>query len=403
MADQQKKPRDIKDLKARLGRTVAPGQQKAGIVAPGGVVPPGVMPPGMGGVPGAAPGIPAPVLPSGAPVAVPPFMQPPKQKAQSNDPFAAAPASAAAHGPREVRIVVDERAVADSEASKRKRGRTMIILGIGAALGLAVGYGAGNTMSDRNLYNLAVRDGKDILHAIDESSDTVLRAKRLIDSAVSRASPRGGGAAAVDYEAIESLRALKKPFDAGAFARRRYNAFQPATVDGLFAYYNDVILLWEKFQTLAARTLPANNRTTLNQAAQAATDLATTQYGIVPMKQGDVFASGMVVVNMPQAQQGEEGLPAKLMVSSRQGGQQVEKTRYTGAEDQNLAQSPANFVILIDTQSSVGILGRQASAFAEYRLLLLDIKRLMDEAVEVQGRLVRELGEIAKLEEVFTL
>ena len=411
MADQQKKPRDIKDLKARLGRTVVPGQQPkgpGGLPAPAIPAPMGGVMPGVGGVvpppavrppPGAGPApIPAPVLPSGAPVAVPPFMQPQRQQrpATSNNPFAPGQASA---GPREVRLVIDERPVDDSEVGRRRRSRVLLLVGIGLLLGAAIGYFSGDTMSSRKLYNVAVRDGKDIYHTVEESSGTVDRAKRLIDSAVTKASPRGGGQAAVDYEAIEGLRALKKPLDASSFARRHYKAFNPTTVDALFEYYNNVNLLWEKFQTLAARTLPAANRTELNRAAQAATDLATTQYGIVPVVQNEVFASGLVVVNMPTAAEGQEGLPTKLMVSSTPNGRQFEKTRFTG-EDQDITENPSQYVVLVDTASSIGILGRQASAFAEYRALLVDIKRLMDATVEVQGRLTRELGDIAKLEEV---
>src|SRR5688572_27208134 len=52
MADESKKPRNIKDLKARLGRTIAPNTQQAPAAVPPPVAPgmpgPAVPPPSMG-------------------------------------------------------------------------------------------------------------------------------------------------------------------------------------------------------------------------------------------------------------------------------------------------------------------------------------------------------------------
>jgi hypothetical protein len=49
------------------------------------------------------------------------------------------------------------------------------------------------------------------------------------------------------------------------------------------------------------------------------------------------------------------------------------------------------------------ILGQPASTFAEFTGDLFKLKELLDKTVELQGQLVRDLGEVAKHEERFTL
>lgn len=390
MADQAKKPRKIKDLKARLGRTIAPNQQ-------GGQ--PAVPAPNVGPTAGARPAggaIPAPAIPGGGPpgkIVPPTFGKPAPQPTQPADPFAAAPAHAV--GPQEVRLVIDEKPVADAEVGRKARGRFLIIAGAFLAIGLVVGYGAGSMMSDRSLYNLAVRDGKDIYQTVREASDTVTKAQRYVDAAMAKARGGGGAQSAVDYQAIEALRALEKPLDAGTFSRRRYSAFKPETVDALFEWYNNVNLLWEKFETLAARTLPEARRRALDEAAVAAGTVATLT-GCVPTLTEEQYSCGLVFVRIP-----EDGDGTKAMVrTTRASGREFEKTVYTG---QDLTEGTDNYVIINNPQRSVGVLGEQAGDFAQYSAQIAEIKQLMDRTIEVQGRLERELGDVARLEEVFSL
>ena len=401
MADQAKKPRKIKDLKARLGKTIAPNTQGGGQAVPAPNVAgaaPGAQAPAGGGVvapPGGRPGgVPAPGIRPGAPrgVAPPPFGQPAAQQqpARSADPFAAhAPVAA---GPQEVRLVIDEKPVADAEVGRKARGRFFIIAGAFLAIGLVVGYGAGSMMSDRNLYNLAVRDGKDIYQTVRDASETVTKAQRYVDAAVAKARGGGGRTSEVDFQAIEALRALEKPLDAGTFSRRRYNAFKPETVDALFEYYNNVNLLWEKFETLAARTLPEAARRRLSEAIENSQNVASPT-GCIPSLQDEQFRCGLVHVRVP-----EDGDGTKVMArTTRTSSHEVEKVVYAG---QDLSETPDNYVIILDPQRSVGVLGEQANEFAQYSALISEIKQLMDRTIEVQGRLERELGDIARLEEV---
>ena len=131
MPEEPKRPRNIKDLKARLGRTVVSKGQPSS--SPPGARPTPVpparassVPPPAGGMPGAAPG-----------VAPPPFARPESSKPPS-DPFASAGAQPAA---QEVRLVVDEKPVADSEVGRKKKSLMYILLGAGLIVGLAAGWG----------------------------------------------------------------------------------------------------------------------------------------------------------------------------------------------------------------------------------------------------------------------
>jgi hypothetical protein len=388
MADQPKKPRNIKDLKARLGRTIAPQQGGGGGVMP----PPNLGAPGGGAAPGGGKG--GPAFP-GADVAPPPFLQK-KKKRKAADPFAAGEAGGEGGGPREVRLVVDENPVDDSEVGRVQRFRTILIAVGVAVLGIGLGYGAGSTMADRRQYNAAVREGQELYNTVRERSAVVQQARRLVDRAVAAAKGGPGKTAKVDYEAIEELRGLKKPFSANDFARKRYQAFKPSTVDGLFEYYNDVNLAWDKISSLAATTLGEQRRKVLNNAAEAGDKATSMQTGCVPDEVDEQIACGLVYVH-PRAE--DDGLgPGEIFVSQTPTGRTFKKTVFTGGD---VGKDSSGVVILTDTRRSLGVLTDRMNEFAVYHRDLTELKRLMDKAMEGQGRLERELGEVASLQEVF--
>ncbi len=391
MAQKKKK----RDLKARLGKTISPGGAKGGGVVPppsgGGVVPP----PSVGG--GAAPdGVVPPPAIGGAPstgVPAPPFGQK-EEKKKSSDPFG--PKSTADEGPREVRLVIDDKsAVDDKEVGRKKQGRNFILIGVGLIVGLVVGYGGGNMMSDRQLYNLAVRDGKDIYESVRNAADVVTKAQRYVDAATTTARGGPGKAPDVDVEALEALRALEKPLDAHAFARKRYGAFQPQTVDALFEYYNNVNLLWDQFERITNRTLPEARLAAIRSAAEA-TQGMTNPSGCVPSVVDDQFVCGLVFLRV------DEETGGMMVRASLTTTHEFEKVRYLHSEEQQSAfvENPENFVILNHPERSQGVLGEQASLFANYAASLSEAKGLLDRTVELQGRLETDLGQIARLEEV---
>ena len=398
MADTPKKPKKIKDLKARLGRTIAPNTGSAAVVPPpgaGGVKPPasgGVVPPPSGGVvpPPSGPGAPGGIV-------APPFGKKAEEAkaaaaAAAADPFASSPASMAP-GPQEVRLVLDDSAVADSEVGREKKGKTAILLGLGVIVGLILGYFVGGLNDRRSLHNTAVRDGKDLYESVQQASAKLDEAQAKVRDAVTAARGGAGETASVDYEAIEALGRIEKPFGANVFARKHYSLFQAQTVDALFDYYNKVNVIWEHIERLRGMTAGDDRRAQLNAAAESAENAAKT-VGCIPSIQEDRYVCSLGYVIVPEGSQGT--VDVRPTATARRG---VEKEVYTGAD---LSEETDKWVILVNNQQSMGVLGQQASLFADYVGQLGMLNAEIQAAVEVQGRLETDLGQISSNEELTT-
>ena len=369
MSDELQKSKKVRDIRERLGRHSAPPAQKS--VEEGGVAPP---PPTLGGV------APPPGFVGG-------------QAAKRSGPFG----GTATKGPaqHEVRIVVDEEAVATAHEGKNRRVRKLMMMtGGGAALlGLFLGILSSTVMSKRSEYNVAVRDGKAVYSGVRAAADQVTEAKRLLDRAAGAAKSRPGEGPSVDYEAIEQLRALPTPFTAADFAGLHYTKFNRETVNALFVYARQVGELWDKFDTLAARVLPESRRTELDEAAQDETAITTSPTGCVPTLGEGGFRCGLVYVDMPDA----DAASTKLKVRVTRGGKPFEKELYVGQE---LRQNASNYVILTNPEQSAGVLGQRKNAFASYRRDLAEIARLMEATLQTQGGLEKGLGAVAGLDEI---
>ncbi len=390
-----KKPK--KDLRARLGRTISPNTPGAPPIA--------TSLGGMGGDAATAEPIPSPVvappvaapsvggLPFGGPnIAPPPFAQPsaPPPAKGPVDPFAAVPAAA---GPQEIRLVFDDKLVQDAEVGRKQRGRNFILVLLGLALGAGLGFGFGSMNSRRQLFNATVRDGDAIYATVNDASSQVLSAQQKIDRLIERAAGQGGQQAGVDYDAIRELQALPLPISAGAFANKNYGAFNPATVNDLFAYYNNVQLIWERIGRLAATTLSDARRAELDRTAQAAADSATAMYGVVPVVTEEGVRGSLVFLEPGSTEN-------KVTARPRRGGQGRELDVFVSGT--TLSGSPSH-VMLVDGAQSAGVLSEQLGAFRSYVNEIRELKTLMDQTIEIQGRLTTALGEIAALEEGFAL
>lgn len=416
MSDATNKPRDIKNLKARLGKTMTPGQaaQQPGQRAPstpplGGSAPPfgapvprpASMPPGAGSAPPFGAPAPRPLTPPVGSVPVPSFAQPkaapaaaaPAAAPRRIDPFGAPAGKNATPVPeqRQVRLVIDDSAVDESEIGRRSLMRGVVVAAVGVALGVALGYGVGSTVGDRKLFQSAVLDGKDIYAKVNEVSKAVEGAKKSLKTALESMS---GAPATIDYAAIESLIAMPKPFSGNDFHRKKYSAFQPATVDDLFDYYNNINIMWARFAGLAARTTP-KRREILDKSAKATGELMEAQYGLNPFVAENITFGRLVYVTIPPPAADQEGLPETVQVSMTPGGRTVDKTRFSGQEE--IATKPENYVILIEKGQSMSILGQPANAFREMRVEFLELNAIMTKTLEAQGRLIKELGQIATL------
>jgi F0F1-type ATP synthase assembly protein I len=430
MAEMEKKPRDIKDLKARLGRTVTPGQagKPASVPPAGGSFPPpaglGSRPPSgfpsrppssTSGRPPSAAGLPKPASGSGiaapfpqpikgkgaasAPggIAAPPFMQPKQEQkpaVKSADPFAqAAPGAAVAE--KKVTLVIDDSAVSASDIGKKSAMKVIIVLLVGVVVGVALGFMVGNTAGDRKMWDMVISDTKRLYDTVNEVSKTVEQAKMQVQTLYSASQGGPGQQARVDYGAIERLVALKRPITANAFHRKRYMAFQAGTVDDLFDYYNNINLLWNNFAVLGAMSAGAKKRELLDKSAKAADALLNYEYGLIPFAQGGGVAGGIVYVERPQGGESNEDDESanKLLVSSRVGGNQIEKTMWVGQN--GITTDPSDYVILINKSRSMGTLGQVANQFGEFRGEVTKMNLLMNKTMETQGRLIKTMGEVA--------
>jgi hypothetical protein len=451
MATPSNKPRDIKNLKARLGRTITPGQAGVPGTSPvGGSLPPpavgggvpggaNVPPPAMPTAGGGFPGLGAPPFggrpgssPAGrAPAAANPFAptpnplggaRPASSPAAAGQPPAAAPrvdpfaaSSAAVPAARKVTLVIDDSAVKEDEIGRKSRMKTIVLAAVFVAVGLAVGFGIGSTADKRHQFNLAVQDGKDIYSKIQEVSKTVDQAKALVKQAVEASAGGPGRKATVDFSTVEQLVAMKRPFSANEFHRRLYRAFGDGVVDDLFDYYNNVNLLWDGFAALGARTAGQARRDALTKSAAATDGLINNEYGMVLTKNGDMLAGGIVFLSMANpaeqkpaaAEDGDkkkgkgkgkseakdEGI--KVKVSSTQGGQEVERTLYTGQD--GLGESFEKYAFMVDKVRSRNILGESSNVFGKYRADVMELSARMDKTSETQGRLLKSLGQVAAL------
>ncbi len=300
---------------------------------------------------------------------------PPAQQFASSDPFAAAQPVAAA---QEVRIVFDDKAVSDLEIGRKGNSKIVYAAVAAALVGLAAGWMGGATTDRRAQYNVVLQDTKEIYSTVTNAAPIVEKTQKLLDQAVRSA---GGQNPTIDTKALEELRKLQKPFEADAFSRKKYGALEAGTVDALFTYYNNVNLLWMKLQSLTARGLNPANREQLERAAKA----AGLEYGCVPFGEGENWGCGLVtLVAAPDGK-------TKVMLR----GASYDKTPFAGQE---LGTKASDFVIRVDRARSAEVLGQTTSLFTSYVRDLVESKTLVDQTLEVQGRLIQALGTVAKLE-----
>lgn len=403
-------PKKKRDLRARLGRTITPktGGGGAPAAAPPGAGAGAVPPPSLGGEAPTRPkaggitpppsGVAAPPqsLGGGMPgsdVAPPPFAKPAAPAAprveQPSDPFAAGVGRETVQ--QVVRLEFDDKLVSDAEVGKGRTYTVFIVAAVVLAVGLGVGFFGGSTYENNVIFERTVRDAQTIYGEIDGASRTVNAAQGHINAIITSAagSPAAGEAPAVNYEAIEALRALHKPFDLSAFTSKNYNALPPNTVNDLFTYAMNIQTLWRDIESLAAQALQAARREELDRTAQETAEGANTQYGAVLARTDDGQLMGSLA--FLTIQEGEDGAP-HVMARGTRGGQGREFQVFSGAEDQEISSAP-EFVMLIDGQTSRGVLAEQTGAFGLFLGKIRDLKILIDQTVEVQGRLIQAISQ----------
>jgi hypothetical protein len=397
MADEPQKPRKVKDLKARLGRTIAPSTVQAGSgdIAPppnlGGVVPP---PASVGGMPG-------PMLGQAKPkVEAPPMIQAQqaaaaeeeeRRKKKKGDPFAAGEAAA---GPQQVRIVIDGEPVADAEVGRKQAGKIAAFGVVFAVIGAIIGITIAGARNSSEVREAAIRDARSILEKAQAAQSAVVQAQQLVDRAVNASNPQRTGGATVDYEAIQGLRAIERPeYNVATFAASQFNQFS-AAAQPIIQYHMLLEQLFTTIERVATHTLNARNRAALDEAATALTGVATDSLarpttGCVPGMVGNQLVCNLHFIDWPTTPPTAPMTTVPARASRRV--RPEDKTIYT---NQSLSTTPENYVIIINPTTSREVLGGQGSAFEDYRRDLLELRNLVNQTIEVQGQIEQTLGQI---------
>ena len=448
---EDKKPK--KDLRARLGRTIAPNTPGAPpIAAPGGVIAPPTAAPAAAAprpIAPASPGAPtppvgnpyadvaapiaAPVLtppsakmPFGPDIAPPPFARPaaaeapkPEPRRRPADPFAAQPATS-----EQVRLIIDEKPDQSAEIARKQRGRNAVVIGISLVLGIVLGTGIGTANGSRGLYNITVRDGHEVQGTFTHASETVTQAQQHLDAIAASAAGGADHHPSVNYDEIAALNALENPLHAGAFARKNFNRFDPQTVDDLFNYDHNVQELWESFQHLGAITSGPARRATLDQTAAATTcpadlghDEASATAAIQAAQQGTTDAANAQYIALLQTAddgtvQGTLGFAEQDLdpTTHQATGRTFMRAARVGpgrafdrwTPESTIGSTPA-FVIPIDGPASAAVLGDRIGSFRTFAQSLEETRALMRSTLEIQQRLTTALQEIQNLNEQFAL
>jgi hypothetical protein len=448
---EDKKPK--KDLRARLGRTIAPNTPGAPpIAAPGGVIaPPSAAPatptaaapgpaaavPAAAAAPPAAKAQPAIAAPpvmaparnafGGADIAPPPFAKPaeppppeaPKAR-RPVDPFALAPAS---HGPQEMRLIIDEKPLEDAGAAARRRNRNIVVVVLSIAAGLVLGGFGGAINGQHNVYNTSVRDGHEVHDVVETARHVVDEANTHLEAIA--ASAQGTGAdhhPTVNYDEIAALTALENPVHAGAFARKNYNLFPSEIVDDLFEYDRHVQALWAHFVRITSITTGPARRATLDTTAAASTcpgdlghddtsalaalaaaraatsDAANSQYVVLLGTTDDGTVQGTLgfrEADFDATTHEPTGRP--FMRAGRTGPGRAFDFWSPGAT----ISGTGSHLIAIDGPASASILGERAGAFRTFAAELSETRELMHETLEIQQRVVAALEQIGATPEAF--
>jgi hypothetical protein len=260
------KPRDISDLKARLGLAKPGAAPKADGNA--GAAPHSSGTP-FGGSPavGGARPLPAPFQ---QPAAAPPDARKDPFAAMSSSVAAGAAAAAPAYRP-----YVDDGKPVENVMAKRAHRASRITIAVFSLLALIVGYWWGGIVFDRKMHNRTVDDASQIKEEVEGMKKIRVQIQDLLMK-----NQQGFPTGAPDFGLIEGLDKMGelKPPNQQKLFQTNYMRFENIAIDELFNYYNDTISMYEQIRRHVA--MSNRDKELLTQAAANAktTDVA---YGVV--------------------------------------------------------------------------------------------------------------------------
>lgn len=434
MSDEQSnQPSKKKDLKARLGRTIAPN-------TPGAALPPGVTlptppgaasatPPAEGDVP--APVVPPPALPppglpaSGNPLAAPlpspkAVVEPPwvkqqreeeerrkieeekRRKRNAADPFAAA-APAAATTAAAQRVEIDETALHEALAAQSKKTLrlTAVVVAVVMLVALIIGKSVGATMAARDNHNRAL-DAAENLHRTVQRGDAALQSvKTPLDRLLAGAQLGPGKTPHVDYAAMEEMLRVENPYRAEHFTETNYSAFDAPAIDAMLKYYNSTSAVFDRIDRIA-RSYNIRNpegRRQLDASFQAAADFSRYPAACVPTLVGEAPAQramcNMVFVDVT-ATPTPEGLPTR----QRPTGNPTMRQAFNGT--QTFPASYDKVFMLVNFAASTDVMGSTLHLHDRYMRELNELKGLVDTAIQARAEFRNEMDRIRHLPRQFT-
>jgi hypothetical protein len=255
------------------------------------------------------------------------------------------------------------------------------------AVGLGLGFLGGSTRENRVIYDRTLRDVRAVHSTLDEAGHTVEEAQRylrLIRDGVG--GQRGSGAGpTVDYESIDALARLERPFDTAQFTSRSYTALPTSVVQDLFEYVIHVRDVWERIGRLVASSRGAL-RSALDRGGVAVPE-DTVGAVLVRTEEGGVVGALAFL---------RVGADGEFQARASRESRSIHVERYEAGP----LGTDARYVIPIDASQSRGVLSERRDSFARFAELVRELEVLLAETLELQGRLLRALGEVASLEEL---
>lgn len=432
MSDEQSnQPSKKKDLKARLGRTIAPN-------TPGAALPPGVTLPTPPGAPGAAapaegaagavppPALPPPGLPVGGnPLAAPlpspkAVVEPPwvkqqreeeerrkiedekRRKRNAADPFAAAAPSTVATAATQ-RVEIDETALHEAlaEQSKKTLKLTAAVLVVVTLIAMLIGKSIGSTMSARDNHNRALEAAENLHRTVQRGDAALQTVKGSLDRLLAGAQMGPGKTPHVEYAAMEEMLRVENPFRAEHFTETNYSAFDAPATDAMLKYYNSTRNVFERIDRIA-RSYNIRNpegRRQLDASFQAAADFSRYPAACVPTLVGEAPAQramcNMVFVDV-NATATAEGLPTR----QRPAGNPTMRQAFNGS--QTFPASYDKVFMLVNFPASTDVMGSTLHLHDRYMRELNELKGLVDGAIQARAEFRNEMDRIRHLPRQFT-
>jgi hypothetical protein len=306
--EQPKKPgpRDITDLKARLGlnKGAAPAAPPGAARAP--FPGPAAQPPApTGAQPFYNPGAPPPGPPQPMAQAQGYAMPNAAPAPQMHDPFASMRPPAGQ--------TFDLRPVEDMQpVAKVKRGGMVSMLVIGGALllvGIIVGIGSGITMGARRAWNQTNHAAKTVSKELQEMQKTVTQIETAVGMAIQRAAAEKHDRLSYDARIIEDLEKVKldpRP-DTSKIFHVDYFRLEDLAVDNLMAYYYDTIALYNEVERHVKKTKADKESLAAFAAKQG--EKAQANYGVVFTGGGKMVVANLVEIGTPVCKGGGTDCP----------------------------------------------------------------------------------------------